>query len=165
MILFAKNAPDAATLRRITGELQRAAGDRALIATDQEGGQIRSVPFAAPRASQATLTSPEAASASARAGARDLRAAGMNVNLAPVADVADGIGSVVAGRAYPGGPDAVAPLVRAAVRAHRRERVAATVKHFPGLGRGDRQHRRRAGHARDPGARAGGRPGSPSGRP
>ena len=135
VVLFAKNAPDAAGLRRITGGLQRASGNRALIATDQEGGQIRSVPFAAPQASQATLTSPRAATENARAGARDLKAAGINVNLAPVADVAGGIGSVLAGRAYPGSSDRVATLVRASVRAHARHRVAATAKHFPGLGR------------------------------
>jgi beta-N-acetylhexosaminidase len=70
----------------------------------------------------------------ARDGARDLRAAGVNVNLAPVADVASGPASVLAGRAYPGGPDEVARLATAAVEAHARERVGATVKHFPGLG-------------------------------
>ena len=134
VILFAKNAPDAATLRGLTKALQRASGNRALIATDQEGGQIRSVPFAAPAQSAGTLTTAAAAAVAARAGARDLRAAGINVNLAPVADVADGLGSVLAGRAYPGGAAQVAPLVGASVRAHRRERVAATVKHFPGLG-------------------------------
>lgn len=135
VILFGGNAPDAATLRGITRALQRAAGGSALVATDQEGGGIRSVPFAAPQASPATVTSPAAAARNARAGARDLKAAGVNVNLAPVADVAQGTGSALAGRAYPGGADEVAPLVRAAVRAHARERVAATVKHFPGLGR------------------------------
>jgi beta-N-acetylhexosaminidase len=55
------------------------------------------------------------------------------VNLAPVADVADGIGSVLAGRAYPGGPREVSALVAAAVRGG--SRVASTAKHFPGLGR------------------------------
>ncbi len=59
---------------------------------------------------------------------------GVNVNLAPVADVANGIGSVLAGRAYPGGAAEVSGMVRAAVRAHG-GRVAATAKHFPGLGR------------------------------
>jgi beta-N-acetylhexosaminidase len=135
VILFAKNAPDAATLSRLTAALQRAAGRSALIATDQEGGQIRSVPFAPPQESQARLSSPKAAAESARAGARGLKAGGINVNLAPVADVANGIGSVLAGRAYPGDAESVARLVRASVEAHERERVAATVKHFPGLGR------------------------------
>jgi len=135
VILFAKNAPDSAALRRLTKGLQRASGGRTLIATDQEGGQIRSVPFAAPAASAGTITTPKAAAEAAGEGARELRANGLNVNLAPVADVADGIGSVLAGRAYPGDAGAVAPLVRASVEAHARERVGATVKHFPGLGR------------------------------
>lgn len=133
VILFAKNAPDAATLTALTDDLQRAAGGRALVSTDQEGGQIRSVPFAAPQASPSTLSTTAAAGAAARAGARDLRRAGVNVNLAPVADVSVP-GSVVAGRAYPGGAEQVASLVTAAVEAHEEERVGATVKHFPGLG-------------------------------
>jgi beta-N-acetylhexosaminidase len=42
---------------------------------------------------------------------------------------------VLAGRAFPGDAAAVGRLVEASVRAHARERVAATAKHFPGLGR------------------------------
>ena len=134
VILFGKNVPDAGTLRALTRSLQRSARGGALIATDQEGGTIRSVAFAPPQASQATLGSAAAARESAAAAARALRDGGINVNLAPVADVAVP-GSVLAGRSYPGDAAAVARLVDAAVRAHTRERVAATVKHFPGLGR------------------------------
>jgi beta-N-acetylhexosaminidase len=42
---------------------------------------------------------------------------------------------VLAGRIYPGPPEQVAALTTAALRAHARAGVAATVKHFPGLGR------------------------------
>jgi len=38
------------------------------------------------------------------------------------------------GRAFPGGAEQVAALTAAAVRGYRGTRVAATVKHFPGLG-------------------------------
>jgi beta-N-acetylhexosaminidase len=134
VIMFAKNAPDAGTLRSLTGSLQRAAGGGAIVATDQEGGDIRSVPFAAPEPSQGVLTTPDAAARAAGEGARALRAAGINVNLAPVADVASGPASVVAGRAYGAGAQRVPSLVEAAVRAHDAAGVAATVKHFPGLG-------------------------------
>ncbi len=134
VILFAKNGPDAQTLKGITEGVQRAAGRGALIATDQEGGQIRSAPFAAPEQSQGSLTSPAAAAGHARAAARALRSYGINVNLAPVADIGSGIGSVMAGRAYPGDADQVSRLVGAAVNAYG-SRVAATAKHFPGLGR------------------------------
>jgi len=51
-----------------------------------------------------------------------------------VADVAAPAGSVMRGRAFPGGAEQVATLTRAAVEAYRGTRVAATVKHFPGLG-------------------------------
>ncbi len=134
VILFAKNAPDSQTLRALTGSLQRAADGGAIVATDQEGGDIRSVPFVAPELSQGALTEPDAAAASAAAGARALRSEGINVNLAPVADVASGPASVVAGRAYGAEARAVPSLVAAAVRAHDDAGVAATVKHFPGLG-------------------------------
>jgi beta-N-acetylhexosaminidase len=58
------------------------------------------------------------------------------MNPAPVADVSPPAGGgVLAGRIYPGPPEQVAALTTAALRAHARARVAATVKHFPGLGR------------------------------
>jgi beta-N-acetylhexosaminidase len=131
VILFAKNAPDAGSLRALTRELQRSAGGRVLVATDQEGGAIRTLPFAEPRAGQPEAGSPGAAAAAARAGARDLRALGVNVVLAPVADVAGAPDSVVAARAYPGD---VPGAVGAAVRSLRGSGVAATLKHFPGIG-------------------------------
>ena len=134
VILFGPNAPDAETVRRGTDRMQRAAGGAALVATDQEGGDIRSLAFAGPAVSQADQPTPEAAAAAAREGARALRDAGVNVNLAPVADVSAAPGSVVAGRAFPGDAPTVAGLVVSTVRAYARERVATTIKHFPGLG-------------------------------
>jgi len=134
VILFAKNAPDAEALGTLTTELQRSASGGALVSTDQEGGTIRSIPYVAPEPSQAALSTPAAAGAAARDGARELRRAGINVNLAPVADVASTPGSVVSGRAFPGDPAMVSSLAAASVRAHADEGVAATVKHFPGLG-------------------------------
>ncbi|MDQ3647120.1 MAG: hypothetical protein M3433_00775, partial [Actinomycetota bacterium] len=134
VILFGKNAPDPDTLRALTGSLQQAARGGAIVATDQEGGDIRSVPFAAPEPSQGALTTPGAAAQAAGEGARALRGAGINVNLAPVADVASGPGSVVAGRAYGADARTVPAMVGAAVRAHDDAGVGATAKHFPGLG-------------------------------
>lgn len=134
VILFGKNVSNAGALRALTASLQRSARGGALVATDQEGGTIRSVGFAPPELSQAALSTPAAAGESAAAAAGALRGEGVNVNLAPVADVATA-GSVLAGRAYPGDPAAVGRLVGASVRAHSQGRVAATVKHFPGLGR------------------------------
>jgi beta-N-acetylhexosaminidase len=136
VILFGGNVVDAAQLRRLTGSIQRAARGGALIATDQEGGEIRNVPFAGPVSGQSLISSPAAAGAAAGEAARGLRAGGVNVNLAPVVDVEPPVGGgALPGRLYPGSPRQVAAFTTAALRAHARERVAATVKHYPGLGR------------------------------
>jgi beta-N-acetylhexosaminidase len=134
VILFKDNIASRSELTRLTGTLQRAAGGSAIVSTDQEGGAIRNLPWARPLAGQAAAATPERATADARGAARDLRAAGINVNLAPVGDVGTSPGSVMRGRAFPGGAEQVAALTAAAVRGYRGTRVAATVKHFPGLG-------------------------------
>lgn len=135
-ILFGRNVADAAGLRRLTRTLQRAAGGDALIAVDQEGGAIRNVPFVGPESGQALLSTPAAAAAGARQAARGLAGVGINVNLAPVADVAPPAGGgALAGRMFPGSAGDVSELVAASLRAHAGAGVAATVKHYPGLGR------------------------------
>jgi beta-N-acetylhexosaminidase len=134
VILFKDNIASRAALPRLVRTLQRAAGGSALVSTDQEGGAIRNLPWAGPAAGQATAATPARATAEARAAARDLHAAGVNVNLAPVADVATSAGSVMRGRAFPGDARQVAALTAATVRGYRGTHVAATVKHFPGLG-------------------------------
>src|SRR3954451_10054850 len=133
VILFRANAPTPAVTRALTRRLQRAGRGRVLIAADQEGGSIRILGWAAPPLSQGATTSAASAHTQAQAAARDLEAAGVNVTLAPVADVA-GPGSVMSGRAFPGGAADVAGLTRAAVSGYRGTKVAATLKHFPGLG-------------------------------
>jgi beta-N-acetylhexosaminidase len=134
VILFKDNIASRSDLKRVVRTLQRAAGGSALVSTDQEGGEIRNLAWARPVAGQAAAATPARATADARAAARDLRAAGINVNLAPVGDVAASPDSVMRGRAFPGGAQQVADLTAAAVRGYRGTRVAPTVKHFPGLG-------------------------------
>jgi len=111
VILFGGNALTRGGTEKLTRDIQRAAGGRAIICTDQEGGAIRSLAFAN--------------------SARELAAAGVNVNLAPVADVA-GPGSVMAGRAFEGD---VSAQVVAESRHLLDAGVQPTVKHFPGFGR------------------------------
>ena len=134
VVLFADNVEGPAQLRRLTAQIQRAARGGALICTDQEGGQVRNVPAAGPELPQPAQATPALAADAAGQAARGLRAAGINVNLAPVADVASAPASVMSGRAFPGQATAVAALVRAALGGYRGREVAATVKHFPGLG-------------------------------
>jgi beta-N-acetylhexosaminidase len=132
-ILFGRNVASRDELRALTNDLQRAAGGGALVLTDQEGGPVRILGFAGPPLPQPAQRTPDAVEDQAAAAARELRAVGANVTLAPVADVA--LGPALGSRAFAGPPSAVARLVGASVRGWRRGRVAATAKHFPGLGR------------------------------
>lgn len=121
------------------------AGLGLLLAADQEGGavqQLRGHGFTRfPSARDQASLSPQKLTAAATTMARQLKAAGINVNLAPVADTVPAeIGRANApigrwGREFASDPDAVAPLVDAFVRGMEAGGVASTVKHFPGLGR------------------------------
>jgi beta-N-acetylhexosaminidase len=91
------------------------------------------VAHAGPERGQPFQGSPRDVRRANRAAGRELRAAGIRVNLAPVADVPRA-GSVMAIRSYVGDERGVAARTRAAVRGLRDAHVAATAKHFPGLG-------------------------------
>jgi beta-N-acetylhexosaminidase len=132
-ILFARNAGSEGHWRELTRSLHRAARRRALVMVDQEGGAVRTVSFAGPPAAQPFQGAPAAVRSAARGAGRKLRSVGVNVNLAPVADVA-APGSAFGSRAFSGDAAAVAASTRAAVAGMRTAEVAATAKHFPGLG-------------------------------
>jgi beta-N-acetylhexosaminidase len=132
VILFGRNGGSEAHWRQLTRSLQDAAGGDALILVDQEGGQIRTVRFAGPAAGQPFQGDPAAVRAEAREAARQLRSIGVNVNLAPVADVP--VGGAMAGRGFAGGATEVAASTEASIDGMADASVAATAKHFPGLG-------------------------------
>ncbi len=111
-----------------------------LLMTDQEGGLVRRLPWAGPAESEKQIgasTDPAAAAAAAGSqAAAALRGVGMNLNLAPVLDVyrqAGGFDDQFQ-RSYSMNPAVVATAGAAFVRAQQAGQVAATVKHFPGLG-------------------------------
>ena len=135
-ILFGENVASPGQLRALTSALQSAAGGSVLVAVDQEGGDVRIVPFAGPDAAQSEISTATDAHAASRSAGRELRGLGINVNLAPVADVAQP-GTPLGGRDFPGVPGAVAALVRASVAGAASARVAATAKHLPGFGAAD----------------------------
>jgi beta-N-acetylhexosaminidase len=132
-ILFRDNVVDPAQLRALTGALQRAGG-RPLIAVDQEGGEIRIVPWAPPERSAPQQAAAGSVRSDARAAGEALSDLGIGVSLAPVADVPSVPGAALGGRAFADDPDSVGEAVAAAVAGWRAGGVAATAKHFPGLG-------------------------------
>jgi beta-N-acetylhexosaminidase len=77
---------------------------------------------------------PAAVAATSRAAALRLRASGINLDLAPVADVPSVPRSALEARAFARDPSMVTAAVEAAVRGFAAGGVGATAKHFPGLG-------------------------------
>lgn len=133
VILFGGNVTGPSQLRELTGDLRREGG-RPIVAVDQEGGAVRRLPWAGPRAAQPGQFRRGTVRADAAAAARQLREAGVTVTLAPVADVPSVRRSALAGRAFSGDPRAASDAMRDAVRGWRSGGVAATAKHFPGIG-------------------------------
>lgn len=125
-------------LRRITRSLQAAAtaGGRPklLISVDQEGGDVKTVSWAPPSLAPAQMGS-RAREQGRRTGAA-LRALGINVDLAPVADVPASRASAVYRQGRTWSFDAEKTAVQAAEFALglRAGHAVATMKHFPGLG-------------------------------
>ncbi|MEZ5343895.1 MAG: glycoside hydrolase family 3 N-terminal domain-containing protein, partial [Acidimicrobiales bacterium] len=76
----------------------------------------------------------ERAEALGLASALELRAQGINVVFAPVADITGGDAGVIGNRSYSDDPTVVANMVVATINGLQRGGVAATVKHWPGHG-------------------------------
>lgn len=133
------NIEDAAQTRALTADLVEAAGHPLLVAVDQEGGQLLgagpdATPFAGNMALGAT-GDPTLAESVAAAIGRELRAMGINIDYAPVADVASRPSNPSMGiRSFGSDPEAVSALTRAFVTGLQSVGVVATLKHFPGKG-------------------------------
>ena len=149
VLLLGNSTAGRVRVRRLSSKVHGLAGRPdgvgILLAVDQEGGTVQRlrgpgfdrIPSAREQAtwSRARLTS------RAERWGRQLRAAGVDADLAPVADVVprslervnQPIG--VLRRGYGPKPDVVAAKVRAVVSGMDRAQVATAVKHYPGLGR------------------------------
>ncbi len=107
-----------------------------LIAAAQEGGAQRALGDLPPRQSELAIGNrgnPAAAAKWAAGAAKGLRRVGVNLDLAPVADVAT-LDSPIADRAFSDDVATVTALTVAAVKACKRAGIACAVTHFPGLG-------------------------------
>jgi beta-N-acetylhexosaminidase len=144
VIFFSDNISSRAQIRGVIAQLQRAAKRSPvkkplLMMTDQEGGQVRRLPGAPDQSEKEIGSSSDPTSAAHHAGRGagvNLRGVGMNVNLAPVLDVYRTSGNFIDqyGRSYSNRPGVVGRLGSAFIAAQQRTGVAATGKHFPGLG-------------------------------
>jgi beta-N-acetylhexosaminidase len=141
VILMGANVRSAPQVRALTSRLRAAAqqgGHPLLIMTDQEGGEVRRFGWAPPAASAETLGTRTggAIRRTGRTTAKALERLGVDVDLAPVADVPAAPGSFIAAmdRGFSTTPTRAAKDVTAFAAGLLDGGVAPALKHFPGLG-------------------------------
>jgi beta-N-acetylhexosaminidase len=143
VILFGSNVSSPTQVRALTARLQAAAAAGGqpplLIATDQEGGTVKRIPWAAP-----TLSPPEMAAIGLASTARNqglatgqaLIGLGIDCDLAPVADVPASTDSFMyqEDRTWSFDPAVTSSLANAFAHGLRLAGVIPAMKHFPGIG-------------------------------
>jgi beta-N-acetylhexosaminidase len=144
VIFFGGNVSNEQQIGGVVNQLRQAQAQSPvhlplLLMTDQEGGIVRRLP-GAPQLSAKQVgqsANPPANATDTGAGAAaNLTGVGMNLNLAPVLDVYYKAGNFLdaAQRSYSNNADTVGRLGSAFIAAQQGKGVAATAKHFPGLG-------------------------------
>ena len=143
-ILFARNVETPDQLRRLTGDLRDAVGRDAPILIDQEGGRVQRLRAPHWREYLPPLDQVAMTGAAMERGiylryrliAEELRAAGIDVDCAPSADLATpGTHPFLRNRCFSDDPDTVIRAARAAAEGLADGGVLPVVKHMPGHGR------------------------------
>ena len=144
VIFFGGNISSEAQIASVIGQLVRAQQQSPvsaplLLMTDQEGGEVRRLPGAPALSEKQVGESSNPSQAASQAGtgaAQNLAGVGMNVNLAPVLDVYYKAGNFIDQyqRSYSNKASVVTECGQAFITAQQQAGVAATAKHFPGLG-------------------------------
>jgi beta-N-acetylhexosaminidase len=143
VIVHRFNFDSSARLRSIAQTLQRAAAaggqPKLLIAVDQEGGPVKTIPWIPPTSSPRRLGETGSAASAREQGRRTgaaLLGLGVNIDLAPVADVpaSSATGVYRQGRTWSFDAATTSRLADAFALGLRDRHALATMKHFPGLG-------------------------------
>ena len=146
IIFFKDNVGSNAHIQAVARQLQKANADPhnpvrlpLLLMTDQEGGVIRRLngPPSLSAKQMGQHAHPQRTTTSqGQATGKFMHGLGLNVNLAPVLDVFRTPGNFIDqfGRSFSNNPVKVAKLGQLFATAMQNQGVAATVKHFPGLG-------------------------------
>ena len=143
VILFRENITDCAQLKQLCGEIQalvrRETGHGAFITADQEGGLVTRLPGDAvnvPGAMAIAATGdPENAYRAGLLTGRELRALGVNFDLAPSVDVnSNPENPVIGARSYGDTPQEVSRYANRMIRGLLDGGVLCSAKHFPGHG-------------------------------
>lgn len=143
IILFSKNIESKKQLTNLTKDLQSASYVPLFIAADEEGGTVSRVASRLPddmknypdaKEIGETYTNKQIAKMGEEQS-RQLKSLGINMNLAPVADVLSNQDNTEVGnRSFGSDAKEVASIVKTLVKSMQKQQISATLKHFPGSG-------------------------------
>ncbi|WP_242108096.1 beta-N-acetylhexosaminidase [Luteimonas aquatica] len=143
VVLFKRNFASKTQVTELSAAIRAAAPRPQLVCVDQEGGRVQrfregfsALPpledigrlYAAD-----PVAALELAQEHAWVMASEVRASGVDLSFAPVADLGRG-NLAIGNRAFSGDPEVVAEFTRAYIRGMHTAEMAATLKHFPGHG-------------------------------
>jgi beta-N-acetylhexosaminidase len=140
VILFSRNLETVEQIVELTNDLQRCSPKSPLlISIDQEGGRVSRLPkgftIFPPCELIGRCNSTELAYAAAATTAKELRAVGINMNMAPVLDVNSNPDNPVIGdRAFGSVSNVVGEMALVTAAGLQDNKVVACGKHFPGHG-------------------------------
>ena len=140
VILFSRNLESVEQIVELTNDLQRCSPKSPLlISIDQEGGRVSRLPkgftIFPPCELLGRCNSSELAYAAAATIAKELKAVGINMNMAPVLDVNSNPDNPVIGdRAFGSTPEVVGEMGLVTAAGLQDNKVVACGKHFPGHG-------------------------------
>jgi beta-N-acetylhexosaminidase len=146
IILFEKNIPAANSfiaVKKVIWTYQQAATIPLFVGIDQEGGRVNRLktkygfPASITAAAMAKSQNLDSVRIYAEATASTLAGLGININFAPVVDLATNPDNPIIakyGRAFSAKEDSVTIMAKEFIRQHHKYNVLTSLKHFPGHG-------------------------------
>ncbi|MBU1052901.1 MAG: beta-N-acetylhexosaminidase [Proteobacteria bacterium] len=142
LILFSQNVQTPEQIKNLCDSAQAYARScnqpPLIISIDQEGGQVARLkePFFTRFSGNPEIKNENDAFIFAQTIANELLGVGINMDMAPVLDVApEGINSIMSGRAFGSDPYWVLKMGVAVIENMQARKLMAVAKHFPGIGR------------------------------
>jgi beta-N-acetylhexosaminidase len=144
VILFTRNSLDPEQLTALVAAIHGERSPSLIVAVDQEGGRVQRfragfsiLPAARRIGKEVDLNARAGVELARRMGwlmAAELRAHGVDISFAPVADLDYGVSEIIGDRAFHSRPEVVGQLAVAYMQGMRDAGMAATAKHFPAHG-------------------------------